>query len=143
MPDDDHATHAALARIEAGQGYIQTELRELKDEQVRIRDHVGRIADEQTRGFGAAHTQIAQVQERLDGHMRDDDRRFDDARDDITRAHRKIGGVTTYGEDGSAKGSGKRPAVEAGKKAAWITGILSGLGALGAWIAEHLKGGGS
>lgn len=138
----DSAALQALARIEAGQDHIRTDLGNLKQDQNRLRETAARIEKETTQGFGEVNASLATVSERLEGHMRDDDRRFSDVQEDVTRAHRKIGGTTSYG--GEAVSGVHHPEHMSGpRKAGIIGGILAGLSALGTWLAAHLGGGGS
>ena len=103
MSDDQ--TNAALARIEAGLGFVGQTIAEVKSDSEKHRIALNRVEQETTRGFGDVKGHIARIEERLGNHITDDDRRFVALQEDVTRAHRKIGGATRYpGESGEASG---------------------------------------
>jgi hypothetical protein len=116
MPDDSQTLYL-LGEIKGGQDAMKDELVVIREHQDDLRASTERIESTQAL-FG----------ERLDGHMRDDDRRFDDHRTDIDRAHAK---ATKAQHSGGLSKSQKRTL---------FGGIGAGLSAAGWWIANHLKG---
>lgn len=129
-----------LGEIKGGQEHFKETIGEIREHQAKIVDTAQRIENETTRGFGEVRIALARAEERLEAHEREDERRFANHKSEIDRAHRKIGGVTAYPTDGgAAHGTVQKEPMKPAAKAGWITGILTGLGALGAWLADHLK----
>lgn len=149
---DDARTLELLGEIRGGQNAINRELATIRGRVDDLAGTASRIETETTRGFGETSESIARVEEQLEAHIREDDRRFVEVKEDTTRAHRKIGslagapaggggGMTSYGENGQPIGM-VRDEMTPAKKGGIIGGILAGLSAAGYWLASHMSGSG-
>ncbi len=131
MPDNEGAILTALGELKAGNDYTRETLVEIKTEQREQNSTSRRIESE-----------IATQGERLSGHMTEDDRRFVELGEDITRAHRKIAAgspITTF-EDIPPQAHRQTSVAEKGTIAALGTAIVT---AIGAAMVKVFGGGGT
>ncbi len=135
----DAETARLLGEIKAGQDHIRTSITDIHDVQRDLVEATSRIERETRESFGEVKAEQAITNERLAGHMQDDDRRFEGVQSDIDRAHQKIArgtAETSYGEPLPRQGA------STGQKAGIWGGVVAAIGIVAAAIAKALGGGG-
>ncbi len=124
MPDPE--TYKLLGEIKGGQDAIQTMLGQHRKAIDSAVSAIHEVHQETTQGFGDTKAQIATINTKLEGQ-----------KEDINRSHSKI---ETLSAICRAACPIENESMSRGKQAGIVTGILTGLAALGTYLANALKG---